>query len=354
MTRKRTHCGFLLGLGLALTPPAAWAAPIQKVLHFTKVGYFEHVGGIRGCTAALNDLATRYGFTVKVSKDWNDLAVLATDPGAYDIVVFDNNTDAGGVTDKENAGQKALKDWLMNKGGRYLGIHSASDHRGQWAWYDTTLYDGIRFANQSDGLFTLYRDTSKAARDNPALRNMFRYAQDSLGLATDSMRFNTEYYHFLDHKNFKITDARGKPGVTGFQELRGTYASPPNSNQLVSWVKPLPNGGRFLYSMLGHENAEWTANEGWLAKMTWAYMKYLMGDFDTPNSAIAPRIRTQGRTLRIGGPEAGRVQVFDIAGRLVASGTGAGFEPTLAKGGVYIVRVDGEKGRVFSKAVALD
>src|SRR5689334_3000755 len=140
MTRKKAAGRILLGLLATLACHPAISAPIKNVLLFTKVGYFEHVGGIKGCTTALNELAAKYDFTVKVSKDYNDLVVLNSKPDAYDILIFDNNTDAGGVTNTENAGQKALKEWLTNKGGRLLGIHSASDHRGQWAWYDTVLF----------------------------------------------------------------------------------------------------------------------------------------------------------------------------------------------------------------------
>lgn len=354
MTRKIAVKGIVSGLLAAMAACPSPAAPLKSVLHFTKVGYFEHVGGIQACTHALDSLASRFGFTVKVSKDYDDLAVLSANPGAYDIVVFDNNTDAGGVTNKENAGQMALKDWLTNKGGRILCIHSAADHRGQWAWYDTVLFSAIRFSNFGNGSFTVYRDTSKATRENPALRNMYQYAEDSLGLPTEELKFNTESYHFRDSRSNLTSDVRGRPGVTGFQELRGKDAMPVNTNQVISWIKTLPNQGRFIYTALGHEVPEWNANNGWLSKMTWAYLKYLMGDFDATATAIPPRIQIQGHSLRVLNPEARGVQIVDIAGRVVASGTAADFGKTLPKAGVYFVRVDAGKGKLFSKAITLD
>jgi hypothetical protein len=89
--------------------------------------------------------------------------------------VWKPNTDAGGVTNNENPGQLAFKDWLMNKGGRC------------------------------------------------------------------------------------------------FQEMRGRAASPPNTSRIVGWIKAMPNKGRFIYTALGHETAEWSANGNWLSKMTWAF-----------------------------------------------------------------------------------
>jgi hypothetical protein len=355
MDMIKAHRGVVIGLVMTLAADPATAAPIINVLHFAKVGYFEHVGGIRGCTTALDKLAAQHDFSVKHSKSYDDLAALSSNPDLYDIVILDNTTDAGGVTNNENPGQKALKDWLMNKGGRCLGIHSAADHRGAWAWYDTVLFSGVKYSNQGSGQFSLYRDTSQAARENPALQNMYHYAADSLGLAVEEAKFNTEYYHFQDNRTHNVGDVRGKPGVTGFQELRGSAASPPNTNQIVGWINALPNKGRFIYTAMGHETAEWTANGDWLTKMTWAYMKYLMGDFDgAPVSVHPPRITAQGRFLRVRNTVACRVRITDMAGRVVASGTSADFGKTLARAGVYFVTVDTVRGKVISRAVVIN
>jgi type 1 glutamine amidotransferase len=327
------------------------ATPIKSVLHFSKTGYFRHTGGIAGCTTALNSLASQYHFTVKHSEDYNDVVNVKN----YDIVIYDNNTDAGGVSNNENAGQQALKSWLMSQGGKFLGFHAASDHRGQWTWYDTALFSGLQFTTHGDGAFSLYRDTSAATKANSPLQRMYQYAQDSLKLSTQVVQFSTEYYHFMDSKTKAKADARGRPGVTSFQELRGNQADPTGTQgQVFGWVKTLPNNGRVLYTSLGHETPEWTANDSWLTKMTWAYMKYLMGDFDDPVSIANPEIQTQGHSLRVLSPEARRVQVIDIAGRVVASGNAANFEQSLPKAGVYFVKVDAKAGKTFSKAITIN
>lgn len=345
MTKNNLTGGIMFGLAMALasSPAHSVVHPIKSVLHFTKVGYFEHVGGIKGCTDALNNLATKYGFTVKTSKDFADLANVKN----YDLVIFDNNTDAGGVTNTENSAQTALKDY-MNNGGKFLGIHAAADHRSQWTWYETEIFSGIKFINHTDGNFSVYKDPD-GPKGNDTLTRMLAYAKDSLGLNTDVINFNTEIYHFSG-------EVKGKPGVTVFQQLQGSTA-PNGVSQSFGWVKSISNGkgGRVLYTALGHETPEWTANNSWQTKMLWDYMKYLMGDFDQAGTTAlaSPMIQTEGHSLRVLSSEASRVQVLDVAGRVVAAGTAADFNQQLPKTGVYFVKVDAAHGKVFSKAITI-
>jgi hypothetical protein len=348
MTRMRISKGIVAGLAMTMlsNPVASNAAAIKSVLHFYKVGYFEHVGGIRGCTTALDNLATQYKFTVKHSKDLNDL----TNVKNYDLVIYDNNTDAGGVTNTEGAGQLAVKEYMYG-GGKMLSIHAASDHRSAWAWYDSALFSGIKFTGHTDGSFSVYKDTTAKFRENTALQGMFKYAKDSLAL-TDNPAFNTEIYHFN-------VDPRTKTNTTMFHELRGASASNKVSEGF-GWIKQIPNRtdatkpGKFLYTALGHETAEWTANTSWQTKMMYAYMKYLMGDFDIPPSAVKPpQIQTEGHSLRVLGADVRGVQVLDVAGRVVASGKTAGFEQAIPKAGVYFVKVDMDHGNVYSRTITI-
>ncbi len=347
MTRNKMSSGIVFGLamGMLSNPSVPFAAPIKSVLHFYKVGYFEHVGGIKGCTTALDNLATQYKFTVKHSKDLNDL----TNVKNYDLVIYDNNTDAGGVTATEGAGQLAVKEY-MNTGGKMLSIHAASDHRSAWPWYETTLFSGVKFTSHTDGSFSVYKDTTAKFRDNVALQGMFKYAKDSLALA-DNPSFNTEIYHFN-------VDARTKTDLTMFHELRGATAANKVSEGF-GWVKNITNTadakkpGKFLYTALGHETAEWTANTSWQTKMMYAYMRYLMGDFDVTTAIKAPQIQTEGHSLRIIGENVRGVQILDVAGRVVASGKNASFEQAIPKAGVYFVKVDMDHGNVYSKAITI-
>jgi len=343
MTKNQLRGGIVFGLAMmaASNPAHSETHPIKSVLHFTKVGYFEHVGGIKGCTDALNNLAKQYNFTVKTSKDFADLQNVKN----YDLVIFDNNTDAGGVTNTENAAQLALKDYMAN-GGKFLGIHAASDHRSQWTWYETEIFAGIKFINHTDGSFSVYKDPDGPKSSEP-LTKMLAYAKDSLNLNTDVINFNTEIYHFS-------ADIKGKPGVTVFQQLQGATA-PNKVSESFGWIKtPSKGNGKILYTALGHETPEWTANNSWQTKMLYVYMKYLMGDFDEAVTGVnPPAIQTEGHSLRVLSSEARHVQVLDVAGRVVAAGNAADFAQELPKTGVYFVKVDAAHGKVFSKAITI-
>ena len=341
MTKFKMSGGIAYGLAMALTANPVLSAPIKSVLHFTKVGYFEHVGGIKGCTTALDNLATQYKFTVKHSKDFNELANVKN----YDMVIFDNNTDAGGVTNTENAGQKALKEY-MAAGGKFIGIHAAADHRSQWTWYETELFSGIKFINHTDGSFSVYKDPD-GPKTNPAVTKMLAYGKDSLGLNTDVINFNTEIYHFS-------ADVKGKPGITVFQQLQGATAQNKVSESF-SWVKtPSAGNGKILYTGLGHETPEWTASNGWQTKMLYAYMKYMMGDFDADVTAVKPpQVQTEGHSLRVLGSDARQVRILDVGGRVVASGAAANFQQEIPKAGVYFVKIESAHGKVFSKAITI-
>jgi hypothetical protein len=89
--------------------------------------------------------------------------------------------------------------------------------------------------------------------------------------------------------------------------------------------------------------------------MTWAYMKYLMGDFDAPVvTTVNPQIQTEGHSLRVLDAGNRRVQIIDVQGRVVASGLAANFQKTLPKAGVYFVKVDADHGNAFSKAITIN
>jgi type 1 glutamine amidotransferase len=328
---------FLLCFGLA--PAPSGAAP-KNVLHYAKVGYFNHVGGIIGGTTALNTLAQQYKFTVKHSTDPNDLLNLKN----YDLVIFDNNTDAGGVTNTITGPQQALMDY-MNNGGKYLGFHGSSDHRDQWTWYDSALYSGAKFVSHGGGAFNMFTDTSSDTKKDAALGRMWAYCKDSLKIANDVINFNTEIYQF-------DIDVRGKPNVQIIQELRGATAQN-GVRQSFTWLKTMPKGGgKMLYSSMGHETAEWTANNAWLTKATWAFMKYLVGDFDATTSLAHPGIRTGGSHVEIETAGNHAVEIRDLHGRLVASGTGSPSSGFKLKQGIYFVTV-ATPGSTLSKRVLI-
>jgi hypothetical protein len=325
-------CVSLLSLGYAVP---------KNVLHYCKVGYYNHVGGIKGGTTALNTLATQYNFTVKHSTDPQDLLKLST----YDLVIYDNNTDAGGVTNTITAPQQALMDY-MKAGGKFLGIHAASDDPAGWKWYDTTLLSNSKFINHTEGAFNLYNDTTKDTKLDPALTRMWAYAKDTLKIVTDLIPFNTEIYHFT-------SDVRGLPNIKVIQELRGASAQN-KVRETFSWVKILPNGGKMLYTGMGHETAEWTANSSWLTKAMYAYMKYLVGDFEVATTNLQKsKIKTDASLNELLTNENRMVQIRNVQGGLVATGTGTRLSNLNLNPGIYFLTFDTGSRTSFSRSLLI-
>lgn len=317
-------------------------ASLRNVLHYHKCGYMCHPGGLSGCTAALDQLAGQFGFRVKHSDSSADLLHLRD----YDLVIFDNTTDAGGAPDSTSPPQLALIDY-MDSGGKLLGFHSATDdYVRPWGWYDSVLFSGAKVHGWEDGSggFRLYKTALASSDTDRALADMWQYTRDSLQLNSDTVKMTTECLHFK-------ADVRGKEGVKVIQEVEGCHV-PGVTRQSHTWVKFFPGGGRVLYTGIGHEAADWTVNGAWLKKATYAYMRYLVGDFDTGPTALAPAIRALGSRLEIRTGSEGSFRVTDTRGRIVASGSGESIDGFVLKKGVYFVTT-GKPGATVSKSIAI-
>ncbi|MBW8886428.1 MAG: ThuA domain-containing protein [Fibrobacteres bacterium] len=283
-------------------------ARLQMVLHYYKTGYKEWAGGVAACRAALDSLGNEYHFTVKHSADTNDLIKVAD----YDLVVFDNATDAGGVTGVPGAPQMALRKY-MEAGGKFLAFGAAADHRGKWDWYDTVLFSGARF--QSFGLDNwagLYRPFPPPSGWDPELLGMWGFLRDSLKIPVDSVLVGSA----VAHLNIDIAAA---PGIKVLQEVRGANAWN-TYGEGFTWTRQFPaHGGRMLYTALGHQANDWTDNGAWLRKATYGYMKYLMGDFIIDLALAPPGIHARGSRLEVRRDRRGSLRVTDVRGRLVPS-----------------------------------
>jgi hypothetical protein len=315
-------------------------AALKSVLHYTKTGYFSFPYGVQGCTAALNELGAEHHFTVKHSQDPDDLLRL----DAFDLVIYDNNTDAGGVNNVLTPPQEALMRY-MNAGGRFLAFHGAADHRGQWTWYDTALFSGARFKEFDPGArANLYWSSKPKSTTDLELHYLRKYFLDSMGIPADSVPIRTAIMHF----NIDVADS---PGVMAIQELRGGSARN-GVRETFTWAKRFPKGGRMLYTALGHEINDWTDNGAWLKKATYAYMRYLMGEFYVDGVVASPEIHARGPRLEVLSREGGNVRITDVRGKVVASGGGGAAERFSLGQGVYIVTVK-SPGAAKSRLIAV-
>lgn len=328
-----------VSLSIALGAAPCLAAPKSVLHYYANGGNDSHDSAVAACTAVLDQMSAELGFRVRHGRQSSELLQL----GDYDLIIFDNTSQAAGMVNAVTAPQQALLDYMSN-GGRLLALHAAADHLSLWNWYDTVLFSGAQYAGKTIGPFAVYRDTSASSRSDGALSRMWEYARDSLHIRTDSIPFDTERYHFN-------IDVRGKPSVQVLQ-VSGSIPDSDGTRESFGWTKEMPGGGRMLYTPLGGTPADWTQNQGWLRNAMWAYMRYLVGDFDATAGLRPPGIRI--RRGRIELPSSGKAwaRVSDLQGRCVASGDAAGIGGTALRPGVYIVTV-GTSGAHTAKVVAI-
>jgi type 1 glutamine amidotransferase len=122
------------------------AAPETKALRalvFTKTTGFRHDSIPAGVTA-IKRLGSRHGFRVDTTSDAGRFTRRALD--RYDVVIFLQTT---GTPIKRDAQRAALESYIR-RGGGFVGVHAASDTRGDWPWYERLV--GARFKRHDPGL----------------------------------------------------------------------------------------------------------------------------------------------------------------------------------------------------------
>jgi type 1 glutamine amidotransferase len=124
--------------------PTAQAGPKPfRVLVFTKTTGYRH-DSIPSGVAAIKRLAARHSFSVDTTADAGRFATRTLD--RYDVVVFLSTTG----TPIKGGMQRTAFESYIRRGGGFLGIHAASDTRGDWPWYERLV--GARFKRHDRGL----------------------------------------------------------------------------------------------------------------------------------------------------------------------------------------------------------
>src|SRR3954469_534543 len=110
----------------AAVPPAA-AAPLTKVLVFSKTAGFRH-DSIPAGIAAIRQLGSQNGFAVTATED--AAAFTTQNLAQYQAVVWLSTTG-----DVLNASQQTAFESYVTGGGGYVGVHAAADTEYDWPWY---------------------------------------------------------------------------------------------------------------------------------------------------------------------------------------------------------------------------
>ncbi|WP_204040478.1 ThuA domain-containing protein [Acrocarpospora phusangensis] len=108
-------------------PTSASAAPLTRVLVFSKTAAFRHSSIPNGITA-IQQLGAANGFTVVATED--AAAFTTANLAQYQAVIWLSTTG-----DVLNATQQTAFQSYIAAGGGYVGVHAAADTEYGWAWY---------------------------------------------------------------------------------------------------------------------------------------------------------------------------------------------------------------------------
>ena len=217
--------GLAVVLVAALYAAPASAAPVTRVLVFSKTAGFRH-SSIPNGIAAIQQLGAQNGFTVTATEDANQFTT--ANLAQYQAVVFLSTTG-----DVLNATQQTAFQSYIASGKGYVGVHAAADTEYDWAWYGGLV--GAYFAS------------------HPAIQTATIRVEDRGNVMTSHLPADwtrsDEWYNYR-------TNPRANVRVL-MRLDEGTYSGGTMGDHPISWCQNY-GGGRAFYTGLGHTEASYT------------------------------------------------------------------------------------------------
>jgi type 1 glutamine amidotransferase len=273
----------LAAVVLILQPTPASAAPLTKVLVFSKTAGFRH-DAIPAGLAAIQKLGTDNGFSVTATEDAGQFTT--ANLAQYQAVVWLSTT--GDVLD---ANQQAAFQSYIAAGGGYVGVHAAADTEYDWPFYGGLV-----------GAYFLA---------HPAIQQATVRVEDATNPATAHLPAawsrTDEWYNYRANPraNVRVLLSLDESTYSG-----GTMAG----DHPITWCQNY-GGGRSFYTGLGHTQESYTDPN---------FTRLLLGGIRIAAGAVtadcSPRVVTAGSALRA---RANNKFVTASAGNLIASATTA-------------------------------
>jgi type 1 glutamine amidotransferase len=188
-----------------------------RALVFTKTTGFRH-DSIPDGVAAIRRLGSEHAFSVDATSDARRFT-----PGTlarYDVLVFLSTTG----TPIKRASQRRALEGYIRAGGGFVGVHAASDTRGDWSWYERLV--GARFKRHDPG--TSARVVQVPDRRSAATRGLPR-----------TWRRTDEWYEFR-------SSPRAQVHVLAMLD----------ETRPLAWCRRY-DGGRSVYTAMGHTKASY-------------------------------------------------------------------------------------------------
>jgi type 1 glutamine amidotransferase len=220
----------LAGLGLALmfitlTAVPASAAPLTKVLVFSKTAGFRH-SSIPNGIAAIQQLGAQNGFSVTATEDAAQFTT--ANLAQYQAVVWLSTTG-----DVLNDSQQAAFQSYIGAGGGYVGVHAAADTEYDWPWYG--------------GLVGAYFSS------HPAIQQATFRVEDAGNIATAHLP--QSWVRTDELYNYRTNPRAAVRVLMNLDE--STYTGGTMGDHPITWCQNY-GGGRAFYTGLGHTEESYT------------------------------------------------------------------------------------------------
>lgn len=227
----------LAALALAFAAPSAGhiadPAAAPALLVYSKTTGWRH-DSIPAATSALTDIARRRGWTMVFTEDpaWFERQKLAR----FDVVIWALPTG-----DTLSASQKAAFRSYVERGGSYLGLHSAGDSSHTWDWYASDLI-GATFVGHPDNLNVRAGTIRVENGDHPAMRRLSGEWQ------------RTDEWYYFDRSvrdRFAVLASLLPMSVDPALGEQDRARLDPRADHPIIWHRCVGKG-RAFYSALGH------------------------------------------------------------------------------------------------------
>nr|WP_308425458.1 ThuA domain-containing protein [Micromonospora parathelypteridis] len=245
---------------MTVAPTPAEAAPLSKVLVFSKTAGFRH-SSIPNGIAAIQQLGAANGFTVTTTEDATSFTT--ANLAQYQTVVFLSTTG-----DVLNAGQQGAFEAYIAAGGGFVGVHAAADTEYDWPWYG--------------GLVGAYFDSHPATQQ--ATVRVEDRANASTAHLPSTWTRTDEWY------NYRATPRSAVKVLASLDESSYSGGSM-GGDHPITWCHAY-GGGRSWYTGLGHTEQSYSDPN---------FTRMLLGGIQVAAGAVAADCR----------PEPGYTPLFD-------------------------------------------
>jgi trehalose utilization protein len=210
---------------------------LDRMLVFSKTSWYRHPA-IPMINDWLVELGSDYGFKVDVTEDASKFT--AENLRKYKVALFISTTDIGKSLD--DAQKKAFIDWFR-AGNGLVALHAAGVHHDTWDWYSGLF--GSDF--DSDSEYVPARvNVDPTSRDHPIVKDL----PEAFTLDGDWLNFKKTARGLSGVQILLTLDEKSYDPVRPLFKQRG--GKPMGADHPMAWLRDY-EGGRFAYSMIGHD-----------------------------------------------------------------------------------------------------